>query len=534
MNKQITIVFIVVALGLGFGAGYLSSYFTAGQSSSSLLSSPETSMVEKKALFWRNPMNPEITSPVFMQDEMGMDYIPVYAETEKPKEKTVLFWRNPMNPVITSPVFTQDEMGMDYIPVYAEGGDDNEVTGTVKIDPVTVQNIGVRTAMVERKTLTRRLNALGRIDFNEERLARLHPKTSGWIGQLMINETGTQVDHDSILLNIYAPDLVAAQREYLVALDNWEKARNRDATQVKKSAKRFLESARERLELFDVPAHQIEELEQGRKIKKHLHIHSPFAGRIMHIGAREGQYVSPKDELYLIADLSRIWVYVDVYEDELPWIKLGDKAEMTVRAAPGQTFDGKVTFIYPTLDGKTRTVRVRLEFDNPELMLKPGMFANVLLFADPQAESIVVPSEAIVRSGSREQVFVVREPGKFEPREVRLGFSSAGMTQVLSGVTAGEQVVVSSQFLIDSESKLREATAKMMAAMKTKNSDGDAMKDTDMSHMHMDHSDTSTMNMGDAHEHTNDTKDDMPGEMDKKMGEHDMSEMNMEGASHDH
>jgi len=481
MNKALISVVVIAAMGIGFGAGYWLSRSNAPDPAAGMQSQSS----ERKVLFWRNPMNPAITSLVFMQDEMGMDYIAVYADEDKPKEKEVLFYRNPMNPAITSPVFMQDEMGMDYIPVYADGGDD-DAAGTVTIDPVTVQNIGVRTTIAETRDLSRALNGLGRVDFNEERLARLHPKTSGWIEELKIDETGKRVSKDTILLGIYSPDLVAAQQEYLVALNNWEAVRDSAASQMKKSGKVILESARQRLQLFDVPAHQIKELEQSRKIKKQLHIHSPFEGQIMHIGAREGQYVTPKDELYLIADLSRIWVNVDVFEDELSWLKLGDQAEMRVRAEPGRTYKGKITFIHPILNRKSRTVQVRLEFDNSDLSLKPGMFANVTLYVDPQPSAVVVPSEAIVRSGSREQVFVVREPGKFEPREVTLGVSAEGLTQILSGVEAGEQVVTSSQFLIDSESKLREATAKMMKAMAGGESGGAAIEDMSMDNMDMD------------------------------------------------
>ncbi len=418
------------------------------------------------------------------------------SEEMAPAEPEVLFWRNPMNPAITSPVFMQDEMGMDYIPVYTDGGNGDAPAGTVTIDATVVQNIGVRIATVKQRPLARQINALGHVDFNEEQLARLHPKTSGWIEHLNIEETGTQVKQDTILLSIYSPDLVAAQQEYLVALANWEVVRNTSAAQVKSSAKRLLQSARERLDLFDVPTHQIHELEQSRKLMRNLHIHSPFAGRVMNIGAREGQYVSPKDEIYLIADLSSIWVYVDVYEDDLPWIKLGDRAELRVRAAPGQRLDGDVAFIHPTQDAKTRTVRVRLEFDNPGLILKPGMFANVILHVDPQPDALVVPSEAIVRSGSREQLFVAKDGGTFEPRDVRLGISAEGYTQVLEGVSAGEQVVVSSQFLIDSESKLREATAKMMAAQSGFMDHGmHDMSDMDMSDMEMNDLDMSEMEM---------------------------------------
>ncbi len=512
MNRNAVAVAVIAALGIGFAGGYGLSGLNAPPPAQSEQSGGSG---ERKVLFWRNPMNPAITSPVFMQDEMGMDYIPVYADEGKPKEREVLFWRNPMNPAITSPVFMQDEMGMDYIPVYADGGAEGEPAGTVTIDPVTVQNIGVRTARAEVRDLARALNGLGRIDFNEERLARLHPKTSGWIERLFIDETGKRVSKDTILLGIYSPELVAAQQEYLVALDNWETVRNSAATQMKRSAKVMLESARERLQLFDVAEHQIRELEQSRKIKKQLHIHSPFEGRIMHIGAREGQYVTPKDELYLIADLSRIWVNVDVFEDELSWLKVGDRAEMRVRAEPGRTYRGKITFIHPVLNPRSRTVQVRLEFDNADLSLKPGMFANVTLHVDPQPAAVVVPSEAIVRSGSREQLFVVREPGKFEPREVTLGVSAGGLTQILSGVEAGEEVVTSSQFLIDSESKLREATAKMMEAM----AGGGSEESIEIDMSDMDMSDMDDLEM------------DMDMEMDMGM---EGAERSTEESAHDH
>jgi len=449
---------------------------------------------DRKVLFYRNPMNPAITSPTFMQDEMGMDFIPVYADEDKPKERKVLFYRNPMNPAITSPTFMQDEMGMDYIPVYEEGSaDDSAPTGTVSIDPVTVQNIGVRSKKSSKQSISRHINALGRVDFNEERMARLHPKTSGWIEKLHVDETGKPVKKDAVLLSIYSPNLVAAQREYLVALKNWESLSNKSPARIRESTKTLLDSALDRLELLDVPAHQLKELKETRKVRKYLHIHSPFAGTVMNIGAREGQYITPKDELYMIADLQKIWVFVDVYEDEMAWVKLGDEVDMKVRAAPGELFTGKVGFIYPYLEGKTRTIRVRLEFDNKNNLLKPGMFANVLLRTDTQPAAIVVPSSAVVRSGNSDQVFIVRSPGKFEPREVLLGLSANGYTQILNGLDEGTEVVTSSTFLIDSESKLKEATAKMMEAMQAESS-SDTM---DMENMSMDDMGMEEMQMND-------------------------------------
>jgi Cu(I)/Ag(I) efflux system membrane fusion protein len=388
----------------------------------------------------------------------------------KSAEPEVIFYRNPMNPAITSPVPAKDEMGMDYIPVYAEddGEHSREPAGTVKIDPVTVQNIGVRTAVAEKQSLSRYIRSVGRVDFDEERLSSLHPKTEGWIEELYIDKTGEQIAKDAILLSIYSPQLVTSQQEYLLALNNLDALRKSPYAEIRQGAKELASSARERLELLDVPEHQIRELERSRKIKKNLHIHSPFDGVIIHIGAREGQYVTPSTELYKIADLSRVWVFADVYENEVSWIQVGDPVEMKLAAIPGKVFSGRVGYIYPYAEGKTRTIKVRLEFDNPDMLLKPDMFADVTIHAQRKVDALVIPAEAVVRSGERDQVFVVRGPGKFEPRDVRLGVSAKGLVQVLEGVSEGEKVVTSGQFLIDSESKLREATAKMLDTLSGK------------------------------------------------------------------
>jgi len=472
MNKQ-TLTGVLLALVLGGGGGYWIATTLDGKRDAA---DAMTGMAaaEPEILYYRNPMNPAITSPVAAQDEMGMDYIPVYAGEQKPKkEPEVLFYRNPMNPAITSPTPAQDEMGMDYIPVYADDGESDEPAGTVRIDPVTVQNIGVRTALAERQTLSRHIRSVGRVAFDEERLSRLHPKTEGWIEELYVDKTGEQIDEDTILLNIYSPQLVSSQQEYLLALNNLDVLKESAYEEIRQGAKELVSSSRERLEMLDVPEHQIRELERSRKVKKYLHIHSPFDGVIINIGAREGQYVTPATELYKIADLSRVWVIADVYENEVSWIQAGDPVDMKLAAIPGRVFSGRVGYIYPYAEAKTRTIKVRLEFDNPDLLLKPDMFADVTIHAQREVDAIVIPAEAVVRSGERDQVFVVREPGKFEPRDVTLGVSARGLVQVIEGVSAGETVVTSSQFLIDSESKLREATAKMLGIMSTGQGEGD-------------------------------------------------------------
>ncbi len=363
-----------------------------------------------------------------------------------------LFYRHPMNPEITSDVPAKDEMGMDYVPVYA-GDRPDEAPGTVRIDPVVTQNIGVRTAVAQRRDIARSIRTVGRIAYDEQRIVRLHPKTDGWIEELWVDTTGQPVEADDILLAIYSPQLVTAQQEYLVALQNLETLGS--------GARSLAATALERLRFLDVPAHQIDDLRETGEVKRRLHIHAPDGGVVVNVGARRGAYVTPGTELYLIADLRRVWVLVDIYQQELPWVRVGDRAEMEVVGIPGETFAGTLAYVYPYAEADTRTVKARLEFANDDLRLRPDMFVNVTVHAQAKNDVVAIPREAVIRSGVREQVFVVREPGRFEPREVRLGISSGGWTEIKSGLVPGEQVVTSAQFLIDSESKLREATAKM-------------------------------------------------------------------------
>ena len=418
MNKSVLIIAPVMLL-----TGLAGGYWLAGSKHASVQVTPES--VTKKILFYRSPMNPAVTSPVPAKDAMGMDYVAVYAD-QSTAEK--------------SPV------------------------GTVMIDGTTVQNIGARTAKAVQSTLTHTVRAVGRVTYDEERMVHLHPKTEGWIEKLNVDKTGQWVKKNTDLLSIYSPQLVASQQEYILALNNLKALENSPIQDIRQGAEELVKSSRERLKLLDVPAHQMRELQRTRKVKKSLHIHAPADGIVMKIGAREGQFVTPATEIYMIADLRKIWVYADIYEYELPWVREGDPVEMQLAGIPGKIFNGHLAYIYPYAEAKTRTIKVRLVFANPELLLKPEMFAEVTIHAGKQLNAVVIPSEAVIRSGTRNQVFIVRAPGKFEPRLVTLGLATNGKVAVLQGVQAGEEVVISAQFLIDSESKLREATSKMLQA----------------------------------------------------------------------
>ena len=453
MNKQ-TVITAVLMLALGVGSGYWLAMPKNQQSEAALTEA-------KKPLFYRNPMNPSVTSPVPAKDNMGMDYIPVYAEDNSPPQRKILFYRNAMNPSVTSPVPAKDTMGMDYVPVYADEAKTGEPAGSVKIDAVTVQNIGVRTATAKKSILSHTVRAVGRVAYDEERIVRLHPKTEGWIETLRVDKTGEWVKKNDDLLSIYSPQLVASQQEYILALNGLKVLQNSPIEDIRRGAEEMVVSSRERLKLLDVPEHQLHDLMRNRSIKKSLHIHTPADGIVINIGAREGQYVTPETELYMIADLSKVWVYADIYEYELPWVKVGDPVEMRLAGIPGRVFNGHLAFIYPYAEAKTRTIKVRLTFDNAELLLKPDLFAEVTIYAGKQADAVVIPTEAVIRSGAKTQVLVVREPGKFEPRLISTGLASNGDVAVLDGLKAGEEVVTSAQFLIDSESKLHEATTKM-------------------------------------------------------------------------
>ena len=396
------------------------------------------------------------------------------------REKKILYWKAPMDPNYISEEPGKSPMGMDLIPVY-EGEDDGAEPGTVKIDPVIVQNIGVRTAEVKRMALTRSIRTIGRVGYDEKKVHHVNIKVAGWVEKLYVSVTGERVRKDDILLGIYSPKLVSAQEEYLLA-------RQYGDTMAGVGRSSILELSRRRLELWDVPEHQIREIEEKGVAMKTLHIHSPASGIVIKKSVVEGMYVKPGMTLYTIADISRVWVYVDIYEYEVPWVKVGQGAEMTLASYPGRVFKGKVTFIYPFMGAKTRTNKVRLEFDNPGLKLKPDMYANVTLSSVVSKSAVAVPAEAIIRSGARNVVVVARGSGKFSPRPVTLGVEAEGYYEVRDGLEEGEVVVTSAQFLIDSESRLKEAITKMLEARKGGIAEPKEMEGMDHSGMEeMDH-----------------------------------------------
>ena len=366
-----------------------------------------------------------------------------------PGARKIKFYKSTMNAGETSPNPGKDSMGMDLVPVYEEGGGDSN-PATISIDPVTVQNMGIRLAEVTRGPLRRSIRTVGVIDYDETTQTDVTVKFKGWIEKLYVDATGQSVKKGEPLFDVYSPDLVSAQNEYLLAMQAG-------------ASPSLKASARLKLSYFDISDDQIAELQRNRKIRRTLRVDSPRTGVVVEKMAVYGQMVDAGMKLYRLADLSLVWVQSQIYEQDLAYVKLGQEAEVTLSYLPDRKFRGRVTYIYPSVDEKTRTARVRMEFHNPGLFLKPGMFAKVNLEAKLEDSAILVPDSAVLRSGEKNTVFVQREPGKFDPRTVALGPRGEGnFYQVLSGLKPGEQVVMSGQFLFDSESQLKEAIQKMM------------------------------------------------------------------------
>jgi RND family efflux transporter MFP subunit len=359
-------------------------------------------------------------------------------------DRKVKYYKSTMMLGEISQTRRKDSMGMDMVPVY-EGEDDS---GTISIDPVTTQNMGLRTAVVTKGAVRRNIRTVGAIDFNETALSEVTTKFKGWIEKLYVDSTGQQVHKGEPLFEIYSPDLYSAQNEYILASTRGIGAK---------------ESALTKLKYYDVSAEQIAELETSKQAKKTLSISAPRDGIIVEKMAVEGQMVEAGMKLYRVADLSTVWVQSQIYEQDLGFIKLGQEAVVSLSYLPDRKFRGRVTYIYPTVDEKTRTAKVRMEFHNPGFFLKPGMFATVQIESELVAEAVLVPDMAVLRSGEKNTVFIALDGGKFEPRTVTIGARSENNAyQVLSGIKEGERVVTSGQFMLDSESQLREAIQKML------------------------------------------------------------------------
>ena len=419
---------------------------------------------------WTCGMHPEV-----IQDEPGtcpichMDLVPLrQGATPAPASsdpREVLFYRNPMDPTITSPVPAKDDMGMDYVAVYSdEVGDAARDGATVTIDPAVVQNMNVLTAAAEQGELSREIRTVGYLEYDQQKMVSVTTKYPGWIEKVFVNYVGEPVQKGQPLFEIYSPELLQTEQDLLSAIQFAR--RMADAPEDSHGrALDLVEASRQRLRYWDVTDEQVRRLEETGKVFRTLTVMAPAGGVVMmRMPGLEGMAVKPGMELFHIANMSSLWLSVEAFENQIRWLQIGSVAEVSLSYFPGETFTGRVRFIEPQINEATRTVPLKLEVPNRGGRLRAGMYATVRFQPVVVSDAVLVPTPAVLRTGQRNLVVVAEGEGRFTPREVRLGAEGNGQVEILSGLQAGEKVVTSAQFLIDSESNLREAIQKLLAA----------------------------------------------------------------------
>lgn len=363
------------------------------------------------------------------------------------EDRDILYWVAPMDPNYKRDKPGKSPMGMDLVPVYA---DDNAQQNIVSIDPEIVQNLGVRKAAAERTRLWRGIDTVGYVDYDESRVSHIHLRTEGWIENLTVKSEGERVSKGDRLFDLYSPELVNAQKEFVTALTSGNKS--------------LIRASQARLSALGVADEQIEQVRKTRETRQHIRVYAPQDGVVSALMVREGMFVKPAMNVMSLGDLSTVWLLAEVFERQADWVKVGQAAEVRLGYLPGKLWQGKVEYIYPSLDPKTRTLKVRLRFDNPDEGLKPNMYASVRIFGGPRENIVVIPLEGLIRTGRDERVIIALGDGRFEARDVIAGIESGDYVEIVRGVDEGETVVVSGQFLIDSEASMRASLKRMDAS----------------------------------------------------------------------
>jgi membrane fusion protein, copper/silver efflux system len=468
-------VIVVIAMGAIYGSKAV-SYFRHQHAGSA--AAVNSGPGERKVLFWYDAMNAQHHYDKPGKAPDGMDLVPQYADAgaqtdagqngdmskqSSTGERKVVFWYDPMHPAYKSdkPGIAPD-CGMQLVPKYADedAGTKAMPVGTVKIAPDRQQLIGVRTSKVEREPLVRSVHTTGQITADETRIEHVHVKISGYIDKVYVDYVGQLVKKGQPLFTVYSPELVATEEEYLIAKRGEKNLGTSEFKEVSQGGQALLHSARQRLKLWDITDEQIKKLDESGEVSRTLTFYSPVDGFVMDRKAFPQTAITPDMDLYQITNLSKVWVNADVYEYEVPFVKVGQTVEMQLSYYAGKSYTGKVTYINPTVDPVTRTVKIRIEYSNPKYDLKPQMFANVDLKIN-YGTQILVPQEAVMDSGDKQYVFLVHDGGVFEPRSIQMGAKMDGKVVVLSGLKPGDTIVTSGNFLVDSESRLKSAMGEM-------------------------------------------------------------------------
>ena len=365
------------------------------------------------------------------------------AGTEADRE--ILYWVAPMDPNFRRDEPGKSPMGMDLVPVYADDLDSQP--GVVKIDPTVVNNLGVRTAPAESGPLSRLIETVGYVGYDEESLTHIHTRVDGWIEKLSVTSTGDAVTKGEVLFELYSPTLVNAQEEFLVALRSQNAALDR--------------ASRERLAALGMTASEIERLARERRVQQRIRVYAERDGVVAHLGVREGIFVTPATNVMSIAQLDRVWVLAEVFERQAAWVQAGQEAHISLDYLPGETWQGRVDYVYPELDPQTRALKVRLRLDNESIALRPNMFARVTIHGAAADPTVHIPREALIRGGSTDRVVLDLGGGRFRAQPVTVGIESGDRVAIREGLFPGDRVVISAQFLIDSESNIETSLRRM-------------------------------------------------------------------------
>ncbi len=445
MNKLLS-GFIILSAGLV--VGYLTQPFVQQQLQIAGLSSDMSAMDsdEPEVDYWVAPMDANYRKDKPGQSPMGMDLVPVYKEVKK--EPEILYWVAPMDANYRREKPGQSPMGMDLVPFYSADASED---GVVKISPVVQNNLGVRLGLVKKGVLNREINTVGFISFDEEKLFHVHTRVEGWIEQLDVKATGDRVAKGQKLFELYSPALVNAQEEYLTAL----RSKNR----------LLINASKNRLTALGVSPWQIKNLTKTRKVSQTIDYLARNSGFIKELNIREGMFIKPSMDVLTIAQIDTVWVIAEVFESQSGWVELGQTVDMSVSAYPEREWLGTVDYIYPVFDKKTRTMRVRIRFDNKDELLKPNMYTRLILRSNHDTASLLVKREAIIRSGQMDRVVKSLGEGKFLSVAVKVGHENSEYIEILEGLDDKDIIVTSAQFLIDSESSLTASFARMTEPM---------------------------------------------------------------------
>ena len=438
---------LLATLVVGLAGGVLISNFTILGEKLDFRSSG-SKKAEKEILYWVAPMDASYRRDEPGKSPMGMDLVPVYAEDKT--EPEILYWVAPMDPAYRRDGPGKSPMGMDLVPVYAETGADSNA---VHVSSAVEQSLGVRTSKAERRSLWRKIEATGYVGFDETRVSQINLRTEGWIERLLIKNEGERVTKGQPLFDFYSPQLVNAQKEYV------QSKRRNDG--------KMMAATKEKLLALGMGQADIQRLAKTSKVTNTVQILAPQDGTVTSLNVKEGIFVRPATEIMSLADLSSVWLQAEVFESQADWVTELQSAEARLNYMPGEVFSGRVDYVYPVLDPKTRTLQVRLRFDNPDERMKPNMYARVTIFGKPHPGALSIPREALIRGQDTDRVVVALGDGNYTVNEVMTGIESGGWLEIIAGLEVGDEVVTSAQFLIDSEASLAGSIHRLDASSTT-------------------------------------------------------------------